>query len=454
MMKRLFVIFISLLIFPCFFFSCNLKESATRKAVVVYSYEGAKNEPVFLENQFLELRFFPSTTEIVLSEKATGNVWFSNPPDGARDSGADSVTKQLLQSQFSLLYSDDAGVGMTLSNFTYGIEKGMYEYRQIRGEHDGGIEVDYTVGTISRNYVFPPAAGEERMDDLWSKMPDSDRRKVEASFRLYDINNLRANDNKDALLRMYPELADEKLYILRDNTQEYMKLQIEAFFEAAGYTQEDYENDVEKYSPSSVDNKPAFNVTIRYELDGNSLLVSVPFDKIAYRSKYPITQLNLLPFFGAGSTVDTGYLFVPDGSGALINFNNGRQNQIAYNNAVYGWDEAVIREAVVNDNKAPYPVFGVQKNGATLICVIEEGASYASIKADVSGRNCSYNSVSALFAMIHGAQMDISGKSDKSVYLYETRLPEGERISERFIPCTESGYVGMAKEYRAKLLNK
>jgi hypothetical protein len=428
--------------------SACVQMDADPKAVVIYGWNGNEDE-ITLENNFLALRFLPATAEIALTEKAGGAVWRSNPEGAANDAAADGVTMQLLRSQFSLLYGDSAGVGMTLSSSMYSVEKGMYEYAII----DNGLEVNYTVGNVPRLYAFPLAAPEARMVAFWDNMPGSDRSKVDACYRLYDLDNLRASDDKNALLSDYPDLADGRVYILRDTTPEYMKAQIEDFFAAAGYTSEDYAADSDRYHVAETE-RPIFNVTIRYELDGNSLLVSVPFDKIAYKSDYPITQLNVLPFFGAGGADDDGYLFVPDGSGALIYFNNGKQNQTPYSNNVYGWDEGMPREAIINDNKAPYPVFGVEKNGAAILCVIEEGAAYASVRADISGRNCSYNRVSAQFTMIHGATMDISGKSDKAVYMYESGLPAGERIVQRFIPCAVDGYVGMAKEYRAYLRKK
>ncbi|WP_461248480.1 DUF5696 domain-containing protein, partial [Treponema sp. R6D11] len=188
-------------------------------------------------------------------------------------------------------------------------------------------------------------------------------------------------------------------------------------------------------------------------LDGKSLIVNVPFDKIGFRAAYPITQLALLPFMGCGSMTDSGYMLVPDGSGSLIYFNNQKQNQLPYNIRVYGWDEAMPRDAVISDNKALFPAFGIHKNGASLFCVIEEGAAYASVRADVSGRNSSWNIVYPVFDIVHGALMDIAGRNQRAVYLYEAALPEGESITLRYTPCAEPGYMGMAKEYRSWLLN-
>ena len=448
-MKRSFWLLLILCI--SFTFTFCSKVQVRLKAVVLYEKgEGEDTEEIVLENDFLELRFLPQTAGIVLRDKASGSQWYSSPQNAAMDRGADVVTMQLMQSQFSLQYADVSGVGETLYSNTQSIERGFYEYEII----DGSLEVRYTIGNISRSFFIPPAVPEERMLTYLNQMETDDRRKIEASYRLYDIDNLRPSDNRADLLSRYPDLAREKIYVIRDNTQDYMKEQFEEFFAAVGYTREDYYEDAERYTTSSASDNPAFNVVIRYSLDGRSLVASVPFDRIAYRSFYPMIRLDILPFMGAGGLEDEGYLFVPDGSGALVYFNNEKQNQIAYNIGVYGWDEAMPRRAVVSDNKAAYPVFGIQKNGAALLCVIEEGSAYASVHADVSGRNCSYNSVYASFDIVHGALMDISGRSDRAVYQYESGLPADEGITLRYTICADSGYVGMAKEYRSWLQSK
>ncbi|MDR2447506.1 MAG: DUF5696 domain-containing protein [Treponema sp.] len=428
--------------------SCN-RVKAEDKRIQWYEWDGNEKE-VVIQNSQLELRFFPKTAGFTLTDKTTGTVWHSTPEDAADDPASDGLTKQILQSQFTLVYSDDAGVGVTLPNSRYSVEKGMFEYDLV----DGGLEVNYTVGNVSRVFYIPKAIRERRFIEFLEKMEKSDSDKVEGSYRLYDINRLRANDNKDALLASYPDLKEEKVYVLRDATQDFMKAQIDDLLASVGYTIEDYEEDAVRYNAPAEAEKPVFNVTVRYELDGNALVVSVPFDKLAFRPVFPITQLNLLPYFGAGGVQDEGYLFVPDGSGALINFNNGKTGQLAYNNYVYGWDAGMFREAIIHDNKGPFPAFGVQKNGNALLCVIEEGASYASVRADVSGRNSSYNNVYGQYAVMHGASLDVSAKSDKAVYMYQAQLPQGERIVQRYILCAEDTYVGMAKEFRKYLLAK
>jgi hypothetical protein len=429
--------------------SCGIKGARARN-LVIYENDGS-TEDIVLENEYLRLRFMPRTAEIILTDKANGAQWRSNPLDAANDPLADVVTKDFMGSQFALEYADAAGVGMTLYSGVNSVALGVYGYELA----DNALEVRYSIGDIAHSYIIPPAAPEQRMAVFLEKMEEDDRYKVEASYRLYDINNLRSSDDKSQLLASYPDISRTKVYVLRDNTQEYMKEMMEEYFAQAGYTYDDFYEDSNRYTVSGGAEKPAFNITLRYMLDEKSLLLNVPFDKIAYRPSYPITQLTLLPYMGAGGTSDEGYMLVPDGSGALIYFNNGKQNQIAYNNNVYGWDEAMPRSAVVNDNKAPFPAFGIQKNGNALLCVIEEGSSYGGVRADVSGRNSSWNNVYPHFDMVHGAIIDISGRSDRAVYLYERGgLPSGESITLRYTPCGSGGYAGMAKEYRSWLTRK
>jgi len=426
--------------------SCGGRERGT-KPVVFYEYDGSTDE-VVLENENLMLRFLPETTEIILVNKKTGMEWRSNPLGD--DPLADPVTRYMMNSVFALEYADIYGIGQTQYSGEQSVKLGAYEYEIVNGV----LEVNYTIGNLERTYTIPPAVPEERMKEFTDLMSSIERSIVNAGYRLYDIDNLRSSDNRDELLTMYPDLADKKLYVLRADTHEYQKIEYEKIFAAAGYEYDDYIEDLNRYPALAGRERPAFNITLQYSLEGSSLILNVPFEKIAYRDKYPIKTFSLMPYIGAGGLEDNGYLLVPDGNGALIHFNNGRHNQQIYNSIVYGWDEGQVRDAIVVDNRSPFPVYGIQNNGNALLCIIENGASYANVMADVSGRNNSWNNVYARFTMVHSEVMNITERSQRDVYQYERSLPAGESITLRFVACEENGYVGMAKEYRSWLLKK
>ena len=85
-------------------------------------------------------------------------------------------------------------------------------------------------------------------------------------------------------------------------------------------------------------------------------------------------------------------MLVPDGSGALIRFNNGKGRMAEYTQDIYGRDGAIAMKAqgpVVQT--AALPVFGIQKNGQAFLAVIQEGDARARLHANVSGVTSEYN---------------------------------------------------------------
>ena len=63
-------------------------------------------------------------------------------------------------------------------------------------------------------------------------------------------------------------------------------------------------------------------IPVEYTLENDYLNAKVEMDSITENGVGLLTAINLLPTFGAGNWDDQGYLFVPDGSGAIVNFNN------------------------------------------------------------------------------------------------------------------------------------
>jgi hypothetical protein len=408
------------------------------------------DDEIVMENDFLEFRFFPQTTEFTLTDKAAGTVWRSNPEGAAGDPLADALTRQVLQSQFNLVYSSETGSNVSMNNIRYGVTGGFYRYEIV----DGGLEVSYTVTDATRIFYIPIAITQSRFEIFLGKLSAYERGQIELCYRLHDINNLALGQNRNDMLALYPDLRSEKVWIMKTDMPAYMKGRIYEFLTAAGYTYEDYEADEARHNSSLETSRPVFNVTLRYELDGKALLVRLPFDRLAYPAQYPIIRLDILPYFGAGSTEDSGYMLVPDGSGALIRFNNGMRDQTEYNSYIYGWDLGIYRESVVQDNRSAFPVYGIQKNGETLLCIIEDGAAYASVRADISGRNSSYNNVHSQYTIIRSQDIGFSTKINQTLIKYQNGPPRGEGITLRYIPGGAGGYVDMAKEYRAYLLER
>ena len=84
-------------------------------------------------------------------------------------------------------------------------------------------------------------------------------------------------------------------------------------------------------------------IPVEYVLVDGKLNASVITKDIKESKHSEILTINLLPGFSAASAQDTGYIFVPDGCGALINFNSGKEFN-EYNKLVYGGELAMPTE--------------------------------------------------------------------------------------------------------------
>lgn len=426
---------------------CGCAKEEEQEAVPIRNYDASLHEgkEYILENDDLKFEFDPATTQFTLTQKNTGKVWYSNPPEGANDPQANASARKNLQSTLILEYTTINAVSALLNSYEFSVANGIYEVEASEDE----IRVLYTIGKVKKTFFIPMAVPESRMKEFYDQMERSQQKKLDDYYRRYDINNLLATDDKSALLSQYPDLENERVYVLRESasSKEFILRQIEEMFSSVGYTEEDYYADLERYASSASSDKVIINLTVVYRLDGNRFIVEIPNDEIAYNEAYPLTKISLLPYFGAGGTEDEGYLLVPEGSGALIRFNNGKSEQSAYYADVYGWDYGKKRTELVDETRSAMPVYGIANGDSSFLSVMEEYDTIASIRADVSGRQNSYNYAYATYEIIHSDKMDISAKSDRTVLAFEEDVPEGKIVqSYTFFKGTD--YVNMAETYR------
>ena len=427
------------------------KNETDKTQFTYYSFTGeAGKQNDTLENDDLLFTLDPETTGFEVLQKATGHIWKSNPEETDSDPIALPKEKACMHSTLILTYSTENGVNNTYDSKTYSVDRRFYSIENEENE----ITVNYIFGDMERQYIIPMAVDEDRMDEITGGMSKSNINLILQYYRLYDTDNLLPSDNMDELLRNYPVLDEKNLYVVRDDVPDYMKKKIEKFFADNGYTYSDYEKDMELYAEGAKKSVPMFNVSVIYKLDGKNLVVEVPFDKISFKKDFPLVELAVLPYFGAGSADESGYMFVPEGGGSIIKFNNGRLKQSNYYSDIYGWDYCSNRKAVVTETRNLFPVFGIAAQDSSFISILEDGASYAGISADISGRYNDVNYVYAKYSMAHSEEYDISSKSTNSEFVYEKRLPAGEKIRQLYSFVPSSYYNNMAAAYRDYLVKK
>ena len=197
-----------------------------------------------------------------------------------------------------------------------------------------------------------------------------------------------------------------------------------------------------------------FSIPVRYELKEDYLDVQLLIEDIEENSDARITQITLLPFFGAGGLEDNGYALVPDGSGSLMEFNKTCKNLSQYTGYIYN------RDITASSNNASYvdlnetislPVYGIQKNGAGVLAVISDGFGSGAIRARVSRIANSYNSISShIIVRDTQTRKNATGSTGAGVYYSDQK---SGNLALRVYPLAadQSNYVGMAKKYRAYL---
>jgi hypothetical protein len=193
--------------------------------------------------------------------------------------------------------------------------------------------------------------------------------------------------------------------------------------------------------------------TIEISLSNGFLSVRLPLDKLREGNGAVLSEITLLPAFGAGGASDSGFLLIPDGSGAIINFNNGKKG--SYAEPVYGPDQAFIREAMaVSKEDATFPIYGIERNGAGILGILHKGAAIASIHAASAGNGSVYNTACPKFILRRKDTQSIAADASQTVYESSLSLAESPELRLYPSPDQNSGYNGMARTLRGYLENE
>ncbi len=417
------------------------KESTIGETPVVLNYEGEGGK-LTMESDALLFEMDAATTQFQVTDKNTGKVWFSNPKDRESDKIALSLNKDFLSSTLNVTYTSTGGE-VELNNYTYSMMNQTYNLAQLE---DGSIRVDYAIGKIEKAFLLPTAITVDRYTEFTGKMSKSTKKKVSSNYSLYEPDKLDKKDNKEEIIATYPSVVDQPLYILKADTTTANKQKIEGYFAEAGYSQEDYEIDQQLVAIARSKNGPVFNASVIYRLDGDDLVVEVPYDSLRCGGDNPMTYISVLPMFGAAGMSQEGFILIPEGGGAIINYNNGKLSQSAYYANIYGWDYATERKEAVSETRNAFPVFGMGQADGSFICMVEGASSFCGISADIAGRYNSYNYVYGKYNVLHYDQFNVSNRTAQLLYMYENQIPQGTLVQRyHFLPG--GSYVDMANAY-------
>lgn len=461
--------------------------------------------------------------EFAIKDLKTGKYTFSNPYDVAVNSTITDIKKQALLSQILVKYTDTVTAATSyLGSFTSAALLGdQIEVKRIAD----GIRVEYAIGTVESKRLVPRMIEKGRFEELIYKkleslldskavtLTDEERFVIEniykSSYTLVDLSKETIENTIQTLKNAYPVLQTNpelKFYVINDNSEKTLK-RIEDLIRnyCPEYTFDELEYDHELTGYEGTEKEPPlFRLAVEYTFDENGFSAAVPAKSIRYNeTNYTLDSITILPYFGCSTVKEVGgrkttggYLFLPDGSGTILEYynNDGSIKTGAQNISVYGIDYAYEDLSAANNTAnaqvCRMPVFGLTDYYTTTeevirsgrpnmitsssdrtgyVAIIEEGESLATITASLGTMlwtnlaigECEYNTVYASFSMQQtdkvslGSSLGGGSGISKSI---DTRYTGNYTIRYILLGDSEDAaeeptYVGMASAYRNYLIS-
>ena len=220
--------------------------------------------------------------------------------------------------------------------------------------------------------------------------------------------------------------------------------------------------------------KLGIKVPVQYTLGEDYLEVRIDTNDISEKNdasaESPVLAhtLAVCNAFGAADMDEEGYFVIPDGSGAVINFNNRKYSAKTYSQLIYDVDTTAVPKT-----KGPVvegvslPMYGIVKGENAMLAVAAEGDGSCYLCADVSGTgqsNTEYNRAYFKFMVRSVDQYYLGSDQLNPLDVYEKNLSH-RQLAVRYYPLTaedavnadgseELDYVDIAARYRQYLLEE
>lgn len=388
------------------------------------------------ENDTLKLYVNTSSGAVAVVDKRNGNITYSNPTDADEDSIASGTNKAYLKSQLIVDYFNTTRTQGTFDSYSYCAERGQLEVESIAN----GVRFLYTMGDLSSETgIVPRYISADTLEKVMERMSEEG-----STFTRKKYTESKAADNYYELLESAVKGASQ----LR---------KLNNYFTEAGFTEEEY---IAEMEGSGVEGliPISFEIPLEYRLNGDAVDVSIPLSEVKENGGGSIFRIQMLRYFGAAGTEEEGYMLVPNGSGSLINFNNGKTGTSPYSEYVYGLDplsaEYTVRENTTDTKLALYGIF---RKDSAVFATIEDGASYALLSAYVSGKVNEYNFVYPTFVVRGNDKLSMFGTTgnEADIPIVETNHYDAN-LTVKYTMLTEENadYSSAANYYRDRLVRE
>ncbi|MCX4308004.1 MAG: DUF5696 domain-containing protein [Acetatifactor sp.] len=217
-------------------------------------------------------------------------------------------------------------------------------------------------------------------------------------------------------------------------------------------------------SSISFSGQVGFELQVSLTDTGVSVLIPEASIVEAEDSGVQLQSIYVYPFLGASYGYDNpGYLFVPDGCGALISTGQKTIAAENYEKQIYGSDlgmgafKSMISQSLLRSAEEIYmPVFGsiLEEGKSGFAGIVTEGDEYCRIAAYVSGIRTPFNLIMPKFLLRETYLMRLDQSGTSLTANQEKRNPGDLGITYVFLSGDEADYVGIAGAYRQYLLDQ
>ena len=325
-----------------------------------------------------------------------------------------------------------------------------------------------------------------QINELGDKAPTRLKTQLEKMYSDYPVTKPATDEADDYGTAIYvctyandpvPENKRDISNIIKQNVPSYTYSMMYEDEKACGY--------VDKSAK-----KPVFRCALEYTFNSDgSLSVRMPANSITFdESVYTLESITPLKYFGAGDMSIDGYVFYPDGSGTIVEFDDfyneatNKKTNISLESTIYGKDYCYSEIKGTHRENITMPVYGivstVTSNSQTVLAtgkttvqngffaILEDGDSLANLALSSGGTTHKYASVYATYNPYPSDEYDLSetlsvGSLGKYIIVSESKY-SGSYIT-RYVMLSdndagdavygegkyyESSYVGMATYYR------
>ena len=406
------------------------------------------------KNNTYELYVDETTSYFKVVDLRSGYVWNSNPtePDpweATEGKYADKFitnnAKERQKATLELKYFSKEGSLASLTNYRYSI------YHPKTLLHEEGART-FQIKYLTQGFQVLYQIEDQEIDHLYfPKYIPAD------VFEYFSAASI-----LESLIYQYDR--DKELYYI--NAYETMSYLVKErlfsiFYHPDGSPKLGYTRDISieenaKYGYFDSFEKVSFQVGMQVILTEKGFDVSVIRESIKEGRGHKIAEITLLPHLGTavsdiGDNPTNGYLVIPDGSGAILEFNNGKEAQNPYRKRVYGEDLALLSYKQPEDQeRITIPLYKIIKEDRGYAAIIKEGDAQSYIVADTSGRTDSYNKIYPVFQIRENELITLgTGYTTYSLNLWTQNIINTDlTVSYRLLTGADNNYVGIANAYR------